>query len=78
MLVTRKLKFNVIGIDPNEVRRAKMASIYAIICGNQPSGQFQVADIDSGKEVVASLTKGIGCNAVLEVSSIRSACGSSL
>ncbi|OAX39893.1 hypothetical protein K503DRAFT_715624 [Rhizopogon vinicolor AM-OR11-026] len=67
MLVSRKSRFNVIAIDPNETRRAKMASIYAIICGNQPSGEFQVADINNGKEVVASLTNGLGCNAVLEV-----------
>jgi len=73
MLVTRKLKFNVIAIDPNEARREKMAAIYAIIRDNQPFGEFQVADISDGKEAVAALTKGVGCNAVLEVSSIPSA-----
>ncbi|KAJ8582369.1 hypothetical protein M405DRAFT_776598 [Rhizopogon salebrosus TDB-379] len=67
MLVTRKLKFNVIAIDPNEVRRAKMASIYTIINDNQLFGEFRVADISDGKEIVATLTEGIGCNAVLEV-----------
>ncbi|KAG2758093.1 hypothetical protein P692DRAFT_20813638 [Suillus brevipes Sb2] len=66
MLVTRKLKFNVIAIDTNEARRAKMASIYSII-GNQQFGEFQVADTSNVKELVADLTKGVGCNAVLEV-----------
>jgi hypothetical protein len=75
MLVTRKLKFNVIAIDPNEVRRAKMASIYTIINDNQLFGEFRVADISDGKEIVATLTEGVGCNAVLEVSSIQSDCG---
>ena len=50
-----------------------MAAIYAIIRDNQPFGEFQVADISDGKEAVAALTKGVGCNAVLEVSSIPSA-----
>ncbi|KAG0704774.1 chaperonin 10-like protein [Suillus ampliporus] len=67
MLVTRKLKFNVIAIDPNEARREKMASIYAIIGGNQSFGEIQVADTSNVKELVATLTKGVGCNAVLEV-----------
>lgn len=67
MLVTRKLRFNVIAIDPNESRRAKMTSIYSIIGGDQQFGGFQVADISSVKELVADATKGVGCNAVLEV-----------
>lgn len=73
MLVTRKLKFNVIAIDTNEARRAKMASIYSII-GNQQFGEFQVADASNVKELVADLTKGVGCNAVLEVSFMGSVC----
>lgn len=53
-----------------------MASIYAMIrCDNQSFGDFQVADINLGKEVVVTSTKGVGCNAVLEVSSIQSGCG---
>jgi putative N-acetylmannosamine-6-phosphate epimerase len=76
MLDTRKLKFSVIAIDPNEARRAKMASIYSIIGGNQQFGEFQVADTSTAKELVANLTKGVGCNAVLEVSSMQPACGS--
>ncbi|KAG1898200.1 chaperonin 10-like protein [Suillus fuscotomentosus] len=67
MLVTRKLKFNVIAIDPNEARRAKMASIYSTIGGNYQFGEFQVVDTNNVKELVANLTKGFGCNAVLEV-----------
>lgn len=59
---------HIIAIDPVDSRRSKMEAVYNTLDHNgKSSGQFVVTSIEGGKETVAELTGGLGCNAVLEV-----------
>jgi threonine dehydrogenase-like Zn-dependent dehydrogenase len=68
MLATRKLPFRIVAIDPVESRRKKMSDVYyAMGDGGKGLGDFVVLSIEEAKACVEQSTKGVGCNAVLEV-----------
>ncbi|OCH86982.1 hypothetical protein OBBRIDRAFT_760445 [Obba rivulosa] len=64
----RGLRFQVIAIDLVESRRRKMEAVYATIDKDgKGSGQFRVATVDEGVDLVREWTGGTGCNAIVEV-----------
>lgn len=71
MLAARQVSFQVVAIDPVEDRREKMKAVYAKIDEQgKGAGKFVVQDIETAKETVKEWTSGVGCTAVLEVSTI--------
>jgi hypothetical protein len=75
MLYARDVEFRIVAIDPKEIRQKKVEAIYAKVSqayGKQRNGHLEVSDIAASKDVVTNLTQGIGCNVVLEVSTVPS------
>ena len=62
------LEFRVIAVDPNASRREKLQAVLATISTNIQANSVVVADIPEAKDVASKWTEGLGCNAVLEVS----------
>lgn len=75
MLYARDAEFRIVAVDPTEMRRKKVESIYAKVSqayGKQRNGHLEVSDIAASKDIVTTWTEGIGCNFVLEVRVISS------
>ena len=73
MLYARDVEFRIVAIDPTEIRRQKIEAIYAKVSqayGKQRNGHLEVSDIEASKDLVSRWTQGVGCNAVLEVSTM--------
>ena len=61
------LDFKVVAVDLNASRREKMKAVLESISTSVDVQAITVTDIREGKDIVAQWTRGIGCNAVLEV-----------
>lgn len=71
-LAARGIPYNIVAIDPLASRREKVLAVYnAIDDGGKGQGQFIVQDIEGSKKTVKEWTGSLGCNAVLEVSSLE-------
>lgn len=58
----------VIAVDLSESRRNKALHIVNTLGGVPNGGVFKVGSAEEAKKIVADWTKGLGCNAALEVS----------
>lgn len=69
---TRGVVFRIVAVDTNGPRREKMIAMVEKIYGGQQPENVVVIDPEAGKRIINDWTDSLGCNAVLEVSTMGS------